>query len=235
MSAQRTMIPALAMFLGLCASAHAGIIVNTIGVGGDTLKPLAGGASAESFIATSTGLGDIELALSKTSAASTGSVVITIRADTGSNKPSSTVLDTIATVLEQNIPTGSESLFDFYNISLANPLTIGSRYFINVTYTGINSADVYTTAIAPSVGTASTVLAAGNTDYSYAGGAGTTSSLMMICISTDGSCAAANGAIYSSVNTAAPEPASVAIVGAGLTGLGWVRRRKPGRSSRSGS
>jgi hypothetical protein len=216
-------ILASALLLGSQVSAHAELF-NTIGVGGDTSRTISSGTSAESFVATSTGLGDLELELSKTNVASTGSVVITIRADTGTDRPAASVFDSVATISETLIPT-TESLFDVYNIALTNPLTIGTRYFLEVTTTGSNSASIYTTPDAPTAGTASTSLVAGATDYSYSGGAGITSTLLMACVSADSSCLSFNGGVaYDTINEA-PEPASMAILGTGLISLGWSRRR----------
>ena len=212
----------------LLTSAHASpILMNSWGNPSDIPKPLASIPGAESFVATSTGIGDVMVALSS-SGTTSGSVLITVMSDNVSptNKPSGIVLDTIATLNESSIGTG-EGLYDFYNLPIDN-LTIGARYWVNVGKTGIPavSTNIYTSTAAPSVGVANLTLATGNTSYYPGGGNGKISPLMVSCISTDNSCDATNTSFALSVNEAVPEPASIAVLGTSLIGLGWLRRRK---------
>jgi hypothetical protein len=220
----RRVLSGLLLSAGLCTSAHAtSILESTLGGASDSPKSLASLIGAESFVASGSGIGDIELALSRIGAAN-GSIVITIMTDNGTDKPGS-LLDTVATLSENLIGT-SEGIYDFYNLPIDN-LTSGSRYWLEVAKSGSAAitTNVYTTALAPVVGTASTTVAAGNTNYYSGSGSGKTSPLMVDCISTDNACDAGEQTIAYSVNEGVPEPASMAILGTGLVSLGWSRRR----------
>src|ERR1700761_348244 len=94
-------------FLGLAfaSSAHAATyLVDTLSnstIPGNlfTSQSIGSGFYAQSFVTDSTGIDDVEFLLSN-SAATSGSIVVTLRADSGSATPSpaSTVLDTIANI-----------------------------------------------------------------------------------------------------------------------------------------
>jgi hypothetical protein len=220
----RRVLSGLLLSAGLCTSAHAtSILESTLGGASDSPKSLASLIGAESFVASGSGIGDIELALSRIGAAN-GSIVITIMTDNGTDKPGS-LLDTVATLSENLIGT-SEGIYDFYNLPIDN-LTSGSRYWLEVAKSGSAAitTSAYTTTLAPVVGTASTTVAAGNTNYYAGSGGGKTTPLMVACISTDNACDAGEQTIAYSVNEAVPEPASMAILGTGLVSLGWSRRR----------
>ena len=179
--------------------------------------------AAESFIASGTGISEVELALSAPSG-STGSILITLMNDS-SNKPLGSLVATIATLSETNIGS-SEGLYDFYNLPINN-LVSGNRYWIEIAKSGSSATNIYTTINAPSPGSASSAFVLGGTNYFAGSGASKTSPLEAMCISTDNACQAANPQIAFSVDmaTAMPEPATIAILGTGLLGLGWSRRR----------
>jgi len=218
-----------ALSLGLCSSAHAtGILMDALSTMGNMPNGLNNSIAAESFVADSSGIGDIEMYLSEASSTTNGSIVITIRTD-NSNKPSSTIVDTIQTLSESQIP-GSETLFDFYNLAINN-LTSGTKYWIEVSKapgSSSVSADTYATPVANIItGIASTGSSAGDTDYVVGTGGGTTIKAMTLCLSDNDACDSINlAAAADSFNEAVPEPATAGIIGAGLAGLSWVRWRR---------
>jgi hypothetical protein len=229
MLAKHATIPALALFLGLCSAANATPLIDTVGLGGDATRTLNSiGSTAESFIADSTSIGDIQLELARTGA-TTGSVVVTLYSDNSDTLGSPIAGDAIQTVQESAIP-GAESLFDFHNISLATQLVAGTRYWVDVIKSGTVSSEVFTTTGTPVYGVGSTGMSTNpdNTTYYKGTSVPSTSPLMAICISDDNSCETLNTASvsYNEGPAATPEPASAAIIGAGLAGIGFARRRR---------
>jgi PEP-CTERM motif len=223
----RRLLSGLFLSAGIAATAHAAPILSTMGNVGDLTKSLST-VAAESFVlASGTGISEIEIALGRASAAN-GSIIITINSDNGSNKPGS-VLDTVATLSESLIGT-TEGFYNFFNLPI-NDLTAGVRYWVQVAKVGTVSTSVYTTTAAPSpngAASASATIAAGNTNYYPGLGPSKTSILEVMCLSADNSCASTFAATLSFDQTPTPEPASLAIVGVGLAGIGWIRRRKSG-------
>jgi hypothetical protein len=209
---------AFPVLLALGASAHAAVISDTLdGSAGDTTKSLSSKAAGESFTADGSGnLGDLELNLAGTSAS--GSVVITLNANSGGTPGA--VLQTIATVAASSIP-AAETLYDFYNLPVTG-LTSGDTYWIKVAKTATPTGiDAFTTATAATTGSGQI----------YWPGATPTSTALFLtdCVSSDNACDAANtpSAGYSfNQGAATPEPSSVAILGAGLLGLGYFGRRR---------
>ena len=226
----RRTLSALLLVAGLGTSARASaILFSTLGNPGDTAKLVPSTGVAESFVAASSGIGDLELALSAPAGA-TGSIVITIMSD-ANNRPKA-VLDTIATLSETQVG-AVEGFYDFYNLSVNN-LTAGSRYWIDVAKGSSAQTSVYTTNSQPNPGTDSNAVTSGATNYWSGVRTGTSSPLQTMCVSTDNSCDVTYTPTALSINEAiaAPEPTALAMLGTGLIGLGWLRRG--GKAAKAG-
>lgn len=222
--------------LGITASAHAGYLVNTLSNAtlpgnGFISQSIAGGIYAQSFVTDSTGINEVEFLLTN-STATTGSVVVTLRADNGSDKPATTALNTLATINAASLPVGSVSTFDYSNLGITG-LTINTRYWIEITH-GAGSTPSTATEMTTSptalgdVATGSTSIfqSATNLDNN---GTDTTSKYMALCVSDDNSCSVVNTASFVD-GLPTPEPAGIAVLGVGLIFLGAARYRASTRA-----
>ena len=106
-----TMVSA-GLFVAAAGAARAGVLFDTVGGANQVAHLVATHAAAESFVASSSNLGDVEVDLSAP-AGSTGSIVISIASDSG-NAPG-TLLDTVYTLQVSAVPT-AETLYDFNNL-----------------------------------------------------------------------------------------------------------------------
>jgi hypothetical protein len=235
----------LALMLGASLSANASPIVDTLGnynsstktlSPSDTAHPIGTASYAESFVATSTALDDVELLLESTSG--NGSFVVTLYTNS-SNAPGSS-LDLIANVPSSLVDTASPSLVAFTNLGATGGevtnLSVGTEYWVEVTAMGGGSnTNVYSTtssSIVAGTATAGTAGAPGTTDYYHGSGAGVAAPLLAICVDADGTCASlqtASVTLNEAPSSNTPEPASLAIIG--LAAIGFLRRPRTRRTA----
>jgi hypothetical protein len=206
----------LAISLAMGSAAHAGtILVDTISSPetGIVSRSLNSQSYSQSFVADGSGIGDIELELANSGQSATGSIVITLWTN-NAGQPGSQLGSPLYVLPQSAITSTSEAIYDFYNIS-TTALTSGTTYWIKVSSSGTVATNIVTNTVA-NIGTSLTNVFGARQDLG-------------ICISDDNSCGQTNVAAYSfnadPPPTNTPEPASVMLIGAGLAGLGAVRRR----------
>lgn len=227
-------LSAAAVLLGLAtASANATLLVNTAPMTGTGSWGLNASARlAQSFIAASTDLDDIYLWMSKGPVTSNGSIVVTLRSDVA-NQPSTSILHALGGPIAETALPNTKNIIELYDIGI-NDLVIGSRYWIE-----INSDAGGPTATARwyarnGSGTAALMPIAPATTFQFRTTSTNLTNLFMVCAS-DGAFESQNcdtqsfGQPYLSIDVTpenAPEPATIAILGAGLVGLGMMSRRR---------
>lgn len=231
---------AAAVLLGLAVgSANATLLVSTSNTQTNFTGLNATTRLAQSFIAASTDLDNIYMWVSK-GATSTGSIVITLRAD-NSGQPDATVLHSLGgPIAESDLP-GSKAIVELFDIGI-NDLTVGDRYWIEM-----NSDSAGPTASARwhfrtgFVGSTALTPIAPTTTMRSLNGVISTTSVFQVCasdgIGVESNCSDQGfGQPFLSIDVTpenAPEPMTIAILGAGLAGLGVLSRRRRRQSAKA--
>ena len=223
----------------LCGAFFAGISGGAAQAGYVAFNNLSNGGAGNDAVAnvSNGGAGPLAQSFSTTSAGSiTGlklflggggidadSIVITLHNDL-SHSPGS-VLGSSLTVSDSLVPAGAGGVYTLDNLQLANlfaPLTASTRYWIEIhdLYAGNNP------------------LLATNVTWSLAqdaSGTGVSGQFTMDA----GTVGSNSGAIFPAVNRApllmevdVPEPMTLAVLGVGIAGLGWVRNRRQKSASK---
>lgn len=200
----------LAALAGGSAQATVVLFDTTISAGSlvAAIKPSSGGPAAQSFntggIGGTVGINYVALDIKATAPGDGGSFIVTLNADSGSNTPGASLL-TLGTVLDSSLTTTAQ-LIKFSGTDLID-LASNTQYWIEATQVGASPVTSAQWILA--TGAVTGPGAAGN--FIYKGGVSfaDSSSHEPLVMTVD-----------------APEPMTLAVLGVGLAGLGWARRRK---------